>query len=536
MGVKYSASESAALIQVMTNNVATANQVIDRLSSGCDHLIGALDSGELQGAAYTAGRGLFSDIIIPSIQKLQQAIDDIQMELASYQAADSVISGFGTLDRDQLEQLKKLREKQLRVVQDQIKENEDFFKQLGSLFSGNLVTLWRQTKSLENAEYQISQGITDIQDKLDKLDWFVAEVSQYFTDSLQVLQLAIQGATQLSQVIVDSGGNYYTDGLDMTWVTKMKDEVISTHTLAKNTPITRAEKDKKAIVDDFVSTYQLDNETAEILYKLQQGILKEAERKSWSKEKVIYEYNRIVASFASDSYVADRWKAICGTVDEVERGELVSEYGLSSKDITKLQTEIKSQHTNSATAKDLAHEAVQIAAFTEQSWNDRDLSTKQGWKEYVYHFASQWGNQMPAGDIILPTESYEISFKGDIDSKKYDDTDFNSDLDAINVYSRMSDDKVKASELFTLQANYNAAINTNRTNRTEEFYRVMGQGNVETGKKNIQYIAEQNTIGGNFIKHGFSLEFFTSELTDSDKKAITDFYQYLEKGEKDNVK
>lgn len=233
MGVKYSASESAALIQVMTNNVATANQVIDRLSSGCDHLIGALDSGELQGAAYTAGRGLFSDIIIPSIQKLQQAIDDIQMELASYQAADSVISGFGTLDRDQLEQLKKLREKQLRVVQDQIKENEDFFKQLGSLFSGNLVTLWRQTRALENAEYQISQGITDIQDKLDKLDWFVAEVSQYFTDSLQVLQLAIQGATQLSQVIVDSGGNYYTDGLDMTWVTKMKDEVIDTRTSAK---------------------------------------------------------------------------------------------------------------------------------------------------------------------------------------------------------------------------------------------------------------------------------------------------------------
>ena len=80
MGVKYSASESAMLIQAMGNNIQLANEVTDRLSSGCDHLIASLDSGELQGAAYTAGRGLFSDIIIPSIKKLQAAIDDIQTE------------------------------------------------------------------------------------------------------------------------------------------------------------------------------------------------------------------------------------------------------------------------------------------------------------------------------------------------------------------------------------------------------------------------------------------------------------------------
>ena len=49
MGVKYSAQESQELIQAMTNNLQVANEVTDRLSSGCDHLISSLDSGELTG-------------------------------------------------------------------------------------------------------------------------------------------------------------------------------------------------------------------------------------------------------------------------------------------------------------------------------------------------------------------------------------------------------------------------------------------------------------------------------------------------------
>ena len=52
------------------------------------------------------------------------------------------------------------------------------------------------------------------------------QVSQYFSDSLQVLFLAIQGATQLSKIIVDNNGNYYVDGVDMTWFDKMKEQKI----------------------------------------------------------------------------------------------------------------------------------------------------------------------------------------------------------------------------------------------------------------------------------------------------------------------
>ena len=226
MGIKYSSSESSLLIEAMNSNIEIANEITDRLSSGSDHLISVLESGKLQGAAYTAGKNLFSEIIIPSIKKLQSAIDDIQTELSSYKSADAVISGFGELDLDDLKTQKETREKQLAEVKSQIRENEKLRSILGALGTGNLGNHFSKNNALHELEYQLQMGIDELKDKIEKLEWFVLQVSQYFSDSLQVLFLAIQGATQLSKIIVDNNGNYYVDGVDMTWFDKMKEQKI----------------------------------------------------------------------------------------------------------------------------------------------------------------------------------------------------------------------------------------------------------------------------------------------------------------------
>ena len=57
----------------------------------------------------------------------------------------------------------------------------------------------------------------------------MADVSKYFTDSLEILRLAIQGAVSLSQITIDAEGNYYTNGADMSWVSKLKNEEIRTY-------------------------------------------------------------------------------------------------------------------------------------------------------------------------------------------------------------------------------------------------------------------------------------------------------------------
>ena len=265
MGVKYSAQESQELIQAMTNNLQVANEVTDRLSSGCNHLISSLDSGELTGAAYTAGKGLFTEIIIPCIKKLQAAIDDIQLELTSYKNADAQVSGYGDLDLDQLKELKKLREEQLAIVETQIQARENWLNQIKDLFSLNWGKAFSEKTILYNTKSQIESGIQDLDDKIEKLEFFVSQVSQYFSDSLEVLSLAIQGATQLSKVIVDSDGNYYADGVDMSWVQKMKDVKIESAKYDSSKKTKDLHKEYQSILDKLEKGKELSDKEFETL-------------------------------------------------------------------------------------------------------------------------------------------------------------------------------------------------------------------------------------------------------------------------------
>ena len=173
MGVKYSATDSAQLIQAMTSNLQVANQVTDRLSSGCDHLIASLESGELQGAAYTAGKGLFTEIIIPAIKKLQAAIDDIQEELNSYKYADSTVSEYGILDLDLLKEQLETKQEMLEKTQAQLAEHQFLFRRIIDGLAGVLADNLSKTNALIVLENQLNIGIREIQEKIDKLEWFV---------------------------------------------------------------------------------------------------------------------------------------------------------------------------------------------------------------------------------------------------------------------------------------------------------------------------------------------------------------------------
>ena len=265
MGVKYSAQESQELIQAMTNNLQVANEVTDRLSSGCDHLISSLDSGELTGAAYTAGKGLFTEIIIPSIKKLQAAIDDTQLELTSYKNADAQVSGYGDLDLDQLKELKKLREEQLAIVEAQIQARENWLNEIKDIFTFNWGKAFSEKTILYNTKSQIESGIQDLDDKIEKLEFFVSQVSQYFSDSLEVLSLAIKGATQLSKIIVDSDGNYYADGVDMSWVQKMKDVKIESAKYDSSKKAKDLHKEYQKILDKLENGKELSDKEFQIL-------------------------------------------------------------------------------------------------------------------------------------------------------------------------------------------------------------------------------------------------------------------------------
>ena len=221
MGVKYSSSESEILIETMSHNIQIAFQITERLERGSVHLISVLNTDSLQGNAYTVGKNLFADIIVPTIHKLHEAIQDIQIELESYKSANSVVAPYGHLDLEDLVRFKRAREKQLAITQKMIKEHENFISVATSVFSFKMGEYFSKMHELHELEYQLQSDINKFTEKIDKLEWFVDQVSSYFADSLEVIELAIKGAIQIKRISTDINGNYNLEGVDLSWFNQM---------------------------------------------------------------------------------------------------------------------------------------------------------------------------------------------------------------------------------------------------------------------------------------------------------------------------
>lgn len=317
MGVKYSSAESSALIDALTNNIEIANEITERLSSGCEYLVSSLDSGKLQGAAYTAGKGLFTDIIIPAITKIKEAVDDIQIELNSYKTANEPVSQYGNLDLEELKALKKSKEDMLTVVNEQIAEHESFFNYLKKLFNSDAYseTSRKLTESKNNLESEI-QSVTK---KIDTLELFVSQVASFFSDSLTVLKLAIQGASQLSQVVVDANGNYYTDGLDMSWVDELKAQKI----VSESPSLQDLSPEDAMFAQNLMVQYGFNEQTAREIIKVRDGIDKKFSDKSQEEKDYI-----LLRVLGSVSYTGGKWINTAGTLKDYFYTEMESEDGV----------------------------------------------------------------------------------------------------------------------------------------------------------------------------------------------------------------
>ncbi|EGC21867.1 hypothetical protein [Streptococcus sanguinis] len=384
MGVKYSSTESSELIEALTNNINVANEISDRLSSGCDHLIASLDSGELQGAAYTAGKGLFTDIIIPAITKIKEAVDDIQIELNSYKTANEPVSQYGNLDLEELKTLKKSNEDMLKVVNEQIAEHESFFNQLKDRITFNYDAHRETSRQLTESKNNLESEIQSVTKKIDTLELFVSQVASFFSDSLTVLKLAIQGASQLSQVVVDANGNYYTDGLDMSWLNKMNAQKI----VNESPSLQDLSPEDAMFAQNLMKQYGFNEKTAREIIKVRDGIDKKFPDKS--QEEKDYILLRIIGSV---SYTGFKWDETAGSLvnyfydEEITPDgvvvhivktfdEIMDELGLSKEESKHLYGMLSLQHAVSGSKRKIG------------DFNDKELHEFGIEAENVYNISA----------------------------------------------------------------------------------------------------------------------------------------------------
>ncbi|GAB2021058.1 hypothetical protein RyT2_01310 [Pseudolactococcus yaeyamensis] len=227
--VIYDSGDSSNLITALEANLSGAQQIFDRLSKGSQHLIGVIDSGTLSGAAYKAGQTLFVVYINPMLQKLNQAITDIQGDLKSYKTADSAISAVGNhLDSDQIQQLLKLTQNMIDLVEQKIKDDRDFINQF---FSGGFEKVGNALAELPDLYDQL-ENLKEIKatrkKELKALETFSSSTHSLFQDSLRAFENAMKGVDVINRSTASSDGTItFPAGADMSWATKLSAEKFS---------------------------------------------------------------------------------------------------------------------------------------------------------------------------------------------------------------------------------------------------------------------------------------------------------------------
>lgn len=140
---------------------------------------------------------------------------------------------------------------------------------------------------------------------------------------------------------------------------------------------------------------------------------------------------------------------------------------------------------------DFSHQTIQITAFACQ-----DMMLEE-----YYILFEPWAIALfNSSDFKHSYAKYEISFKGDIDSGRYSEADFQSDVDAINIYNRMRDDN--ESSINKIWTEYYQEIELGKANRAAEFFRNLGGGEDNTGIVQLDHILKKETFGSVYIQNG----------------------------------
>ena len=493
-------------------------------------------TNNLKGVTYDSAKAYCSSVLTPVIR------GSILLDQAIARANEQYINTYtGEVHNDSLKQSD--LERAIEDTKSQIAFNE---RLLNEHFEQDAVDL-REVSNLQDKISSYRKIQHDLEEKLRKLLAFNAKSPSIFQE-IESLQNAVdQGMVIANKSWSPTSKSFSIPSReDMGWVNVINDAYLSRDGL------TIDEISKDHIVKDFMVNYGFDREAAESLYKLQENILEVAIRENWSNSKIIHEYNRVIASLAPDSYVAFRFKVVARTIDKEERNKILSRYNISEAEAEMLKRKISNQHENAA-YKDLAHEAVQLSAFTNTRliYSSGRVSVLDGWRviskivnadldaiRLITPYPLQRFLPSNQGKIKMNTredimfklknwslESKEISYKGDIDSGRYDDGDFNSDLDPINTYNLMIQANKK--DIFKVQTQYNFRVKNNTINRVSEFYKVNGYGNYEQGKKAVQRIVDADTIAKRYMTLNYSKE--------QQEKHKKDFFDYLERGRFKNV-
>ncbi|MBK0084560.1 hypothetical protein IAE51_11730 [Lactococcus sp. S64] len=236
MGLKYTKADGESLVSALTANVSSAEEIINDLQEGVNHLTSQLDnpSSGLSGKAYHAANTLFKQIVVPTLSELKSATTSIQSELTTYKNSIKAFDRYpdAVYDKAEFERLLNLKRQQKALTENHI---NIFMQALNTAVSKTATeNLIFEGKGLESVVNHYDQEIRELEEKKQILEEVESQTSSLFEHSLQDFKQALQGAKALKQGSFDSKGNFtFNKNQDMSWYKKLTGKDVSDSLISK---------------------------------------------------------------------------------------------------------------------------------------------------------------------------------------------------------------------------------------------------------------------------------------------------------------
>ncbi|GHU38827.1 hypothetical protein FACS1894192_11330 [Bacilli bacterium] len=205
MGLIYNPSESGELVSNFQANLTSCEQVIADLKKGNNHLIGILNSKQLGGAAFDAGLAMFSQLVIPTVNKVDISIQDIKTKLQQFSQYTAAAGG-EILDEDKLnQQLEELRRQQASLTsQIHVYQNQARFSDEPDMAA----MCYSYANDLSNFMGTVQDDIRKVEEKLKKLHELDMKTSSLFSEAQNEIQNLATAILAINSVNFDSSGNF----------------------------------------------------------------------------------------------------------------------------------------------------------------------------------------------------------------------------------------------------------------------------------------------------------------------------------------
>lgn len=415
---------------------------------------------------------------------------------------------------------------------------------------------------MNESKNNLESEIQSVTKKIDALELFVSQVASFFSDSLTVLKLAIQGASQLSQVIVDANGNYYTDGLDMSWLKKMNAQKI----VNESPSLQDLSPEDAMFAQNLMKQYGFNEQTAREIIKVRDGIDKKFPDKSQNEKDYI-----LLRIIGNVSYTGVKWDETAGHLGDyfykkkslakkdiyVNKSfdEIMDELGLSKEESKHLYGMLSLQHAVSGSKRkigDFNDEELQEFGIEAESVYNISANEVQSVAKSMYrkadfthqsitmatHLNPKW---LVLADIYGGRENVKdlSGWEGDTTRNATDmqpsigTDDYLADLDSVNIVKRMTSNTQSYTDAMN---GYISDLQSSQKLREKEFKQNV---DLEEVKSTIFASLVPDSISGKIISYNSDIVIYEKPSEEQSmnylKEHYNSSYQFIESLEKEEM-